>query len=302
MTDTGVPPEISSEMRRALRLEYWTLLWIGSIVAVMYFAMGSSQAMKSAWIEDLMSLIPAIVFIIAAHFERRAPDDKFRYGYSRVNSLAFLISAVALVAVGGYLLFESVKTLILQEHPTIGLITLFGQDIWLGWAMIAALIYSVVPPVILGRLKHPLAKKMQDKVLHTDSLMQKADWTTGLAGILGVLGVGLGFWWADAVAAGFISFEILRDGIKNLRTSTAELIDGMPRALDSNDIAEDAHELERSLQQKYPGAKIRMRESGRYILVQISDTGLAKDIMVGIEPPERPWRLHTISVDAGHED
>ena len=143
---------------------------------------------------------------------------------------------------------------------------------------------------------------MQDKVLHTDALMQKADWTTGLAGILGVLGVGLGLWWADAVAAGFISFEILRDGIKNLRTSTAELIDGMPRALDSNAIAEDARELERSLQQKYPAAKIRMRESGRYILVQISETGLAEDIMAGIQPPRRPWRLHNISIDIGHDD
>jgi len=302
MTDTGVPPDISSEMRRAIRLEYWTLLWIGSIVAVMYFAMGSSQAMKSAWIEDLLSLIPAIVFIVAAFFERRAPNDKFRFGYSRVNSLAFLISAVALVSVGGFLLFESIKTLILQEHPSIGLITMFGHDIWLGWAMIAALIYSVVPPVILGRLKQPLAKKMQDKVLHTDALMQKADWTTGLAGILGVLGVGLGLWWADAVAAGFISFEILRDGIKNLRTSTAELIDGMPRALDSNDIADDARDLELALLQKYPEARVRMRESGRYILVQIDEPGLADDIMAGIEPPKRPWRLHNISVDISHGD
>jgi len=302
MTETGVPLQITSQVRRALRLEYWTLLWIGSIVAVMYFAMGSSQAMKSAWVEDLLSLVPAIVFIIASHFERREPDNKFRYGYSRVNSLAFLISAVALVSVGGFLLFESARTLIMQEHPTIGLITLFGQDIWLGWAMIAALIYSVIPPVILGRLKQPLAKKMQDKVLYTDALMQKADWTTGLAGILGILGVGYGLWWADAAAAGFISFEILRDGINNLRSSTAELIDGMPRELDSNDIAQDARELERALQQKYPGAKIKMRESGRYMLVQISETGLLQEIMADIKPPERPWRLHTVSIDISPEN
>jgi hypothetical protein len=38
-----------------------------------------------------------------------------------------------------------------------------------------ALTYSIVPPVILGRMKLPLAKRLQDKVLHTDAMMQKAD-------------------------------------------------------------------------------------------------------------------------------
>ena len=27
--------------------------------------------------------------------------------------------------------------------------------------------------------------------------MQKADWMTGVAGIVGIIGVGFGFWWAD---------------------------------------------------------------------------------------------------------
>ena len=297
MRQVGLPDAIRSEMKRALRLEYWTLAWIGSIVIVMYLAMGTSQAMKSAWLEDLLSLVPAIVFIIAAHFERRAPDDKFRYGYSRVNSLAFLIAAVALVSVGGFLLFESAKSLLMQEHPSIGLISLLGHEIWLGWVMIAALTYSVIPPVILGRIKLPVARTLQDKVLHTDALMQKADWMTGLAGVAGILGVGLGYWWADAAASAFISFAILRDGVYNLRISTAELIDGMPRELDSEDIAADARKLEAALNAKYPDAEIRMRESGRFILVQITGVANSENIMAGIEPLERPWRLEIASVE-----
>jgi hypothetical protein len=41
--------------------------------------------------------------------------------------------------------------------------------------MIAVLVYSVIPPVILGRLKKPVAAKIADKVLHTDALMNAAD-------------------------------------------------------------------------------------------------------------------------------
>ena len=185
----------------------------------------------------------------------------------------------------------------MQEHPSIGLISLLGHEIWLGWVMIAALTYSVIPPVILGRIKLPVARTLQDKVLHTDALMQKADWMTGLAGVAGILGVGLGYWWADAAASAFISFAILRDGVYNLRISTAELIDGMPRELDSEDIAADARKLEAALNAKYPDAEIRMRESGRFILVQITGVANSENIMAGIEPLERPWRLEIASVE-----
>ena len=92
--------------------------------------------------------------------------------------------------------------------------------------MIAALAYSVVIPIVLGRLKLPVAKRLCDKVLHTDALMQKADWMTGIAGIGGVLGIALGLWWADALAAGFISLSILKDGLTSMRTASAELLDG----------------------------------------------------------------------------
>jgi cobalt-zinc-cadmium efflux system protein len=293
-----VPREIAADLRRARRLEWWTLGWIGSVVVIMGFAMGSSQAMRTAWIEDLLSLIPAIVFLISTHFERKRPTARFPYGYHRVNSLAFIISAVALTIVGASLLFESAMTLLRREHATIGPVSLFGQDIWMGWVMVAALAYSVIPPVILGRMKQPLARRLQDKVLHTDALMQKADWMTGLAGIAGVVGIGLGYWWADALAAGLISFSILHDGLKTLRTATAELIDGVPRALDSSEIAEDAAKLKRALKERYPGAEVRLRETGRFINAQVSK--VAPDEKVDLDElwpgePERRWRLAQLS-------
>lgn len=300
MNATSIPAAISSDMQRAVRLEYWTLLWIASIGVVMGLAMGSSQAMKSAWVEDVLSLVPAVVFLVAVRFERRAVDEKFPYGYNRVNSLSFLIAAVSLMLVGAYLLFNAISGLIRQEHPTIGSTTLLGHDIWMGWIMIAALIYSVIPPLILGHKKLPLARRLQDKVLHTDAQMQKADWMTGLAGIVGVLGVGFGYWWADAVAAGFISFEILRDGLKNLRIATAELIDGVPRALDENGFAPDALTIQNNILARYPDATVRMRESGRFIHARIDGVGFVDPHLVAeFAPSQRPWRLASISYSHG---
>jgi cation diffusion facilitator family transporter len=294
-----LPLEGDADLRRAKRLEWLTIAWMLTVIAAVGFTMGSSQAMRTAWIEDLLSLIPALVFLIAAKLEPRPETPRFPYGFHRVNSLAFLIAAVALVSVGISLLIESVTTLIAQEHVTIEPITLFGQTFWSGWLMIAALAYSIVPPVVLGRLKLPVAKRINDKVLHTDAMMQKADWQTGLAGIAGVVGIGLGYWWADALAAGLISLSILIDGSKAMVDATAELIDGTPRALDSMEVSHEAEALHDALADRYPGSKVRIRESGRFMHAEVQGAGLGEpNVDLGaIWPgePARTWRFAQLS-------
>lgn len=276
-----LPEQIRGEFARAQRLEWWTLGWMASVVGVMFLAMGQSQAMRSALFEDLLSLVPAITFLIAARLEPRDPTEKYPFGFVRVNSLAFLVAAVALTSVGGFLLYEGAMTLLLADHPTVPPVEIFGHSIWLGWLMIAALAYSVVVPMMLGRMKLPVAEKLRDKVLHTDALMQKADWQTGLAGIVGVLGIYFGYWWADSAAAIFIAFSILRDGLSNMGTAAAELLDGAPRKLDNADISPEAERLQARLEALWPEGEVRLRESGRYIIATVE----------GVHPPIDPPRL-----------
>lgn len=295
---TAIPPEIEADLRRAVRLEWWTIAWMASIITIIGLVMGSSQAMKTAWIEDVLSLVPSLVFLLALHFERKRPTARFPYGYHRVNSLAFLVAAVALSVMGAVLLVESILGLFHSEHVTIPPVRLFGEDVWLGWLMIAALAYSIVPPVILGRMKLPLARRLQDEVLHTDALMQKADWMTGLAGIAGIVGIGLGYWWADSVAAGIISLSILHDGITSLRIAVAELADGAPRELGSTELEEEAGALRARLMEIYPGAEVRLRDSGHFILAQVC--GVAPPGPVDLDAlwpgrPERRWRFAQLS-------
>lgn len=292
----GIPRAIAADIRRSERLEYWTLGWMASVVLVMWLVMGASQAMKAAVIEDLLSLVPAIVFLLSVRWERQRPNARFPFGYRRANSLAFLVAATALLSVGGFLAYESASTLVRQEHPSVGGLTLFGHTIWLGWLMIAALAYSVVPPIILGRLKQPVAERLRDKVLHTDALMQKADWQTGLAGIAGIVGIGLGWWWADAAAALFISLSIIKDAIGALDKAVAELLDGTPRALGSNALSDDAKQLIATLKTRFGKVDVRLRETGRYIAAEVDcpppdDIPTAVDLM----GDDLAWRLASLS-------
>lgn len=225
-----LPPDKERLLARAIRLEWISIFFTLTIVAVMYLTMGASQAMKMALLEDLLALVPPIVFLIAMRIRKRPPDERHPYGYSRAILLAFLAAATAILMFGLFMIIDSVSSLITREHPSIGHAQLFGEayPIWGGWLMIAALIYTIIPPLILGHMKLPLARELHESTLYADATMNKADWMTSAAAIIGILGIGLGFWWADAVAALVIALDVLKDGATHLRKAMLTLMDQRP--------------------------------------------------------------------------
>ena len=81
-------------------------------------------------------------------------------------------------------------------------------------------------------MKIKLAAQLHDKVLYADAQMNKADWMTACAAMVGVVGIGLGVWWLDAVAAIVIGADILHDGMKYTSAAMRNLLDRRPRRYD----------------------------------------------------------------------
>ncbi|MDQ1138167.1 cation diffusion facilitator family transporter [Microbacterium sp. SORGH_AS 1204] len=231
---TELPPKQVEALRRAVRLEWVTIGVLVITATLVFIVLGSSQAMKAAWSEDLLSFIPPIAFLIAVRLARRPPTTQHPYGFHRSVAVGHLVAAVALTGMGTFLLVDSAINLLRGEHPTIGTVNLFGVTIWLGWLMIAVMAVTGIPPVILGRIKIGLARELHNKVLYADADMNKADWQTSLGTIIGVLGIGVGLWWMDAAAAIFISGSILHDGVSNLRAAVVDLMDARATTFDDN--------------------------------------------------------------------
>ncbi|KAA3436837.1 cation diffusion facilitator family transporter [Rufibacter hautae] len=262
------PPELQPVFAKAKKLEWISVFYLISTSVVVYLTMGNSQAMKTAYFEDILSLTPSISFLIAARIFHKRPNKDFPYGYHRVVTIAFLCGALALFSVGAFLIFDAASTLIKQEHPTIGIKVIFGHEVWLGYLMIAAMVYSTIPSMILGRMKLPLAKKLNEKNLYTDADMNKADWMTGAAAIPGILGIGMGWWWADSVAALIIALDILWDGYTNLKQAIFDLMNQIPKNVDDRHTDPLLLQVEQKLKHQ-PWIKehaFRMREEGHIYL------------------------------------
>ena len=61
------PGQIENDLVRAERLEWQTIFWVMVGVGAMSAAMGGSQAFKTAWIEDVLSLLAPIFFLSLIH-------------------------------------------------------------------------------------------------------------------------------------------------------------------------------------------------------------------------------------------
>ncbi len=304
ISEKKIPPKFESQFKKAVKLEKITVAYWISVVIIMFMASMTSQAMKAAWLEDVLSLVPSVSFLVAKRFYARKPNNQFPFGYHRVFSIAFQLGAFALLSLGIFLFLDSVMTLIQAERPTIGSFYLFGQYWWLGWLMIASLLYSAIPAVILGRKKLPLAGKLHNKLLFTDANTQKADWETAFAASIGILGVGMGLWWADSLAACFISVSIIHDGFKRLKGAVLDLMDQVPTNLENDKkhpLVEKVHAFFESLAW-VKDVRVRMREAGDVFFTEVfviagSAAGLTDHIEKAVtEVKELDWKIFDVTV------
>jgi cation diffusion facilitator family transporter len=244
----------------------------------------------------------------------KKPNKRFPYGYHSAISIAYLCSSLALFVMGLFIFYDSVMKLIAFEHPPIGMVQPFGEPVWLGWLMFPALIWSGIPAVLIGRMKLPLARQLHDKVLLADAKMNKADWLTAMAAMIGVFGIGIGWWWLDAIAAMVISLDITHDGFKNLRLALSDLMDSRPTLVDGSAVDPVVKRVETELENLpwVKEARVRLREDGHVffgeaLIVPTKVDDLPRRLQKAAEDIKSlDWRIHEIVLSPvpemkGHE-
>jgi divalent metal cation (Fe/Co/Zn/Cd) transporter len=300
-----LPPEKEHDLKKARRLEMWTLIYIASSTTFLGLTMGTSQAMRTSFFEDALSAVPAVAFLVCTRIARRKPDKDFPYGYHGVVSIGYLTASLALVGMGAFLLIDATMTLIALERTTIGGMTLFDHTVWAGWPMLAAVAYTAIPSVFLGRAKLKLAPKIHDKVLYADARMMKADWMAETATASGVLGVGLGLWWLDPVAAAVVAADILKDGMVNVYVAVRDLMEHRPMKTDRSGPEPLSDELRACIEglDWVASATVRMREVGHVFFgdVFVTPRGSPEDLPAKIrraveDAKSINWRLHDVTI------
>ena len=300
-----MPADKERVLASARRLEWWTIAYLLAASTIVGLTMGGSQAMRTSFFEDLVSIVPAAMFLICTRVARRRPTPDYPYGFHGAVSIGYLTASLALLGMGGFLLVEALIKMITVERTTIGAMTVAGYTVWAGCPMLAATLATVAPSILLGRKKLELAPQIHDKILYADAKMMKADWVTAAATAVGVLGVGLGFWWLDPVAAAVVSLSIVKDGVDNLGVAIGDLIERRPMKTDQSGPEPLADTLRQRIEQLdwVDTVSVRMREVGHVFFgeVFVTPRGTPSDLPSKIRHAvdiarALNWRLHDVTV------
>lgn len=274
---TELPGDLEPAMRRGTRLVIAMVGYLVVEIVVLYLLMGGSQSAVALVVEDGLELVPPILFLASARIRQKRPSERYPYGFHRVVTLGFFGSALALLAFGFVIFGLAAQSLVQLEHPTIGPLQAFGQQVWRGWLVIGWLVLSVAVPVVLGRLLVDPARTVNNKILLASARMLAADWQSAVAAAVGLLGIAVGWWWADGAAAAVIALGIIADGVRNTKQAAAALIDRMPTRVGSEEIVRVVGEIERIVERCHwaGDAEVRLREHGQVyfgeVIVDVGD-------------------------------
>lgn len=204
----------------ALKISLLALL-VTALFQVAIVALSGSVALLADTVHNFSDALTAIPLWIAFVVGRRLPNRQYTYGYGRAEDLAGTVIVLMIFASALFVFFESFQKL-LNPQPLTNL----------GWVAAAAIIgFLGNEAVALFRLR--VGREIHSDALIADGLHARVDGFTSLAVLAGVIGVWLGFWWADPAMGFIIGFAILFVVRDAARTMWHRLMDAMdPKMID----------------------------------------------------------------------
>lgn len=192
--------------RKGLHLEYFTVGYniIEAVVSITFGSIANSIALVGFGLDSIVESLSGLVLIWRLNQHKKISEDE----EERIEKKAMKFVSISFFVLGLYVLFQSVKKLILIEIP----------DPSLPGIIIA--IASIIVMPILTLQKYRVGKQINSKALVADSKETLACSFLSLALLLGLeLNYLFGFWQADPLAGIIIVVFLFREGIEGWRES-----------------------------------------------------------------------------------
>jgi len=195
--------------RKGLRLEYFTIGYniLEAAASIVFGSIANSIALIGFGLDSIVESLSGLVLVWRLRQHGRiseAAEEKLEKRATRLVAITFFI-------LGAYVLFQSVKNLVLADIPAPSLP-----------GIVIALASMVVMPVLAWQ-KSKTGKQINSRALVADSKETLACAFLSVALLLG-LGANylIGFWQADPIVGLIIAIFLFREGREGWRESGEE--------------------------------------------------------------------------------
>src|SRR5438445_4816992 len=189
-------PEGTKAGLRAIRISAGVLA-VAAVAQLVVVGVGGSAGLFAAALDNLGDVISTVALALAFMAARRAADDRYTFGYQRLEDLAGIVVVLVIWASAGLAAFESVRKLAGHHRPS-------ALGIGLAVAAIGALGNEVV-----ARYKMRVGRAIGSEPLVADGKHARIDALASIAAFGGLLGVKLGWRAADPLAGLLITVAIV---------------------------------------------------------------------------------------------
>jgi cation diffusion facilitator family transporter len=190
-----------------------TLMGLGILQIILGEIVSKSVALTANGIDCIGDGFVSAVVWIGLNFFKKPADDKFHFGYFKMENLAAIGAAVVMIALAIYIIFRSYMQFI-DPHPV--QLPILGAAV----ALIAALI-----AIGLGVYKYVKGKKSKMSSVKLDAFNTIKDGIASGLTVVALIFVSFGYYIADAVVGFIIAGIIVSIGFAAIKESSYTLVD-----------------------------------------------------------------------------
>ena len=259
---TDKPVEISEDIGAKYTREGLRATWIGAVANILLVVfklwagiLSGSQALIADGLHSVSDLFSDFVVILGLKWGRQAEDADHPFGHARIETISSMIIGLLLLAVGIGIVYNAILAIYRHEPTHIGQFAI--------WA--AALSVAVKEALFWYTIR--IGKRLGSLALIGNAWHHRSDALSSIAVLIGVIVANVEPDWhlADAYAALFVTYFVVRVGLRLVWAAFKELADTAP----------DREILDRFRQKAYmvDGVRqvhdLRARHSGSQIFVEI---------------------------------
>ncbi|WP_156746674.1 cation diffusion facilitator family transporter, partial [Mycobacterium sp. E1715] len=190
-------------------------LALTGLVELAIALLSGSVALLGDALHNLSDVSTSALVFVGFRASRKVPTERYPYGYERAEDLAGIGVALVIWGSAAVAAFESVNKLL--RHGGTG---------YVGWGIAAALV-GIVGNQLVARYKWLVGKRIRSATMVADAKHSWLDALSSAGAMLGLIGVALGWGWADAVAGIVVTGFICHVGWEVTSEIAHRLLDGV---------------------------------------------------------------------------
>ena len=180
--------------------------------------LSGSLALISEAAHSALDCAATVMTWYAVRVSGKPADEEHHYGHGKVESVTALIATGLLFVLSAAVIWEAARRLAGAAGHHV------EANVWAFVVIVA----SIVIDFLRARLLYRTARETTSHALEADALHFDSDMWSSIAVLLGLVGVALGYPWADAAAALIVAVVILIAGWRLGRRTIETLTDTAP--------------------------------------------------------------------------